>query len=553
MDTKHLREGTLLQSRYKIGRVLGAGGFGLTYLAEDCSLSQKVVIKEYFPREIAGRQEEGRNQPVRPREKNDRKRFQKGKKDFLLEARRLSALFAVPQVVKVLDWFEENETAYLVMEFVRGIPLDRYLEGLDMPLSFRRAWELLEPAAEALEKVHRKGVIHRDINPSNLMLQEDKTIKILDFGAARPYLETEKTMTVLVKRGYAPPEQYLSRGRQGPWTDVYAFCGTLYEMITGVRPEPSVDRVQKDTLYLPSAYGAEIQPEEEQALWRGLELDPEKRIRSMAELRQAFAPAEKGQGRETISKKKCFRRAVPALGACLALLGIGFWFFTGRGPSGKEETVYAGNYGRGTETYREFVKFVRDHALSETEQDASETSSLLGKNQIYTLRGEDVRAWGAPCNMLRFEKKAGDLETRLASDGFLKTETREENQVTVEKYGILLTEFVRTEVWEKTTGEKICVYSDSVNGDLLYVFLVWDPDCREAVLQETLEILQFVAGEWEISWEKEEEKIRQLPEQRDTLLEGPCYRTGFTEAEGTEGIAVVPNAEAVDSNLYYWP
>ena len=293
MDRKNLREGTILQGRYRIGRVLGAGGFGVTYAAEDRSLDQKVVIKEYFPREIAGRLEEEQSQTVRPREKNDRKRFLKGKRDFLLEARRLSALFEVPQIVKVLDWFEENGTAYLVMEFVRGISLDRYLEGLDVPPSFRQAWEMLKPAAEALGKVHRKGIIHRDLNPSNLMLQEDGTIKILDFGAARPYLETEKTMTVLVKRGYAPPEQYLSRGKQGPWTDVYALCGTLYEMVTGVRPEPSVDRVQKDTLYLPSAYGADMQPEEEQALWRGLELDPEKRIRSMEELKQAFAPTEK--------------------------------------------------------------------------------------------------------------------------------------------------------------------------------------------------------------------------------------------------------------------
>lgn len=553
MDRKNLREGTILQGRYRIGRVLGAGGFGVTYAAEDRSLDQKVVIKEYFPREIAGRLEEEQSQTVRPREKNDRKRFLKGKRDFLLEARRLSALFEVPQIVKVLDWFEENGTAYLVMEFVRGISLDRYLEGLDVPPSFRQAWEMLKPAAEALGKVHRKGIIHRDLNPSNLMLQEDGTIKILDFGAARPYLETEKTMTVLVKRGYAPPEQYLSRGKQGPWTDVYALCGTLYEMVTGVRPEPSVDRVQKDTLYLPSAYGVDMQPEEEQALWRGLELDPEKRIRSMEELKQAFAPTEKKPGTEGPKEKKHFRRAVIGLGAGLALLAGILWVFTERGATGREETVYAGNYGRDTEQYREFTEFVREHALSETVQEASGSTPLLGENHIYTLSGEAVRAWGEPCNQLRFEKKAEDLEARLAASGFSRTEIREENQVTVEKYGIILTEFVQTGVWERASGEKIYLYSDSVNGDLLSVFLVWNPEQEEEILKITLELLQFAAEGREVPWEKMERQLRELPEQRETILDGPCYRVGFARAEETEGIAVVPNAEASDSSLYYWP
>lgn len=104
---------------------------------------------------------------------------------------------------------------------------------------------MLEPVAKALEKVHALGIIHRDLNPSNLMVQEDGTIKVIDFGAARKYLDNEKTMTVLVKRGYAPLEQYMHKGKQGPWTDIYALCATLYEMITGVRPDPSIGPCQE--------------------------------------------------------------------------------------------------------------------------------------------------------------------------------------------------------------------------------------------------------------------------------------------------------------------
>ena len=381
MVVRNLREGTVLKSKYRIGQVLGFGGFGITYLARNLELSQTVVIKEYFPMDLAYRDaEKGEVSLTLPREKNDRKVYQKGKKDFLSEARRMAALSDVPSVVKVLDWFEENEIAYLVMEHVRGMGLDRYLERLDEPLSFQEAWKLMLPVLDGLEKVHEKGIIHRDFNPSNLMMQENGTLKMIDFGAARGYLDTEKTMTVLVKRGYAPPEQYLRHGPQGPWTDLYAVCATLYEMMTGVRPQPSIERMQKDQLYLPSAYGAEITPEEEKVLCRGLELTPIHRFRSVKELKEAFLEEErKGEKK---GKKKMMIIIAAAVIVCIAAAG-GIWQYR----IAKEEAVlksYAGNYGKETEKYQEFLTFVKDNAVAE-----EETEALARSVASYLTRKEE--------------------------------------------------------------------------------------------------------------------------------------------------------------------
>lgn len=558
MEKDRLKENTILRDRYRIKKVLGAGGFGITYLAEDVSLGQSVVVKEYFPQEIAGRARDLERQAVRPREKNDRKRFLKGKRDFLTEARRMSELFTVPETVKVLDWFEENETAYLVMEFVRGISLERYLERLDMPPTFLEAWGMIEPVARALSKVHGKGLIHRDLNPSNLMIQEDGSVKIIDFGAARKYLENDKTMTVLVKHGYAPPEQYLDRGKQGPWTDVYSLCATLYEMITGVRPEPSVDRMQKDTLYLPSVYGAEIRPDEERELRRGLELDPKKRIRTMEELCRAFRPENVSEVNEKASSEKKRRLQSPARLCCGAAvcLGIAAAVFLPHSGTGREKISYAGNYGRGTEKYQEFSAFVQEHAVSKTVQER-EGNGIPEESVIYTLTPEAVRLWGEPCNMMRFEKKREELTVWM--DGLEnrpeQTESRETAQVEMRKYGAVLTQFVHTEQYESEKGFTLSVYSDSVNGDLLGFFVTWEEERRQDAEDFIAELLGFLESGQRAGVADVREKIRGLMESpgEGAETEGASYRVCVVQTEGGSGLFIVPNEEAAGSREYYWP
>lgn len=543
MAIRNLKEGTVLKSKYRIGQVLGFGGFGITYLSRNLELSQTVVIKEYFPMDLAYRDsEKGEVSLTLPREKNDRKIYQKGKKDFLSEARRMSALSEVPSVVKVLDWFEENQTAYLVMEHVRGMGLDRYLERLDEPLSFQEAWKLMLPVLNGLEKVHEKGIIHRDFNPSNLMMQENGTLKMIDFGASRRYLDTEKTMTVLVKRGYAPPEQYLRHGPQGPWTDLYAVCATLYEMVTGVRPQPSIERMQKDQLYLPSAYGAEITPEEEKVLCRGLELTPIHRFRSVKELKAALL-GEEPKGKKQRKKKKKVAVAIVAAGVCIVVFG-GIWY--DRSTKEKVLESYAGNYGEGTETYREFLAFVRENAVSEEETEPNEFFPEQGPSMVYTLSTKAVKEWGEPCNQFRLhETKKGLLDWFEDKGQELKLQSElDTNTVTVEKYGAVLTKFVRESRYQIPAGPVILVKSDVVNQELLSVVVAGEGEKEEETVVLAQSVASYLTG-------KEEE-----PEPSERWEEGgPCYHISRVETEeGLEGYKFYPpGADGYSKGPYYWP
>ncbi|MBO5460542.1 MAG: serine/threonine protein kinase, partial [Ruminococcus sp.] len=186
-----------LNMRYRLIRSIGQGGFGITYVAEDEVMKQHVVIKEYFPVMLAGRSEQG--ELILPDTADEKEKYQEGMKRFLNEAKILASLFDVPGVVKVLDYFQENQTAYIVMEYVKGTSLRDYLESMGEELSFEKTCEMLKPVMIALEKVHQKGLLHRDISPDNLMVEEDGKIKMLDFGSAREYFleqDREKTLTI---------------------------------------------------------------------------------------------------------------------------------------------------------------------------------------------------------------------------------------------------------------------------------------------------------------------------------------------------------------------
>ncbi len=278
-----LREGHLLKNRYEVLSVLGHGGFGLTYACRDVTLNLKVAVKEYYPDGFVTRDCKKSATVTYSTTPENMEFVEKGLHRFIDEARVLAKFSGDDGIVDVRDYFEENNTAYIVMEFLDGKDLRQLVKEQGV-LSAEYILKLLLPVMEALDKVHRQGLIHRDISPDNIRMV-GKKVKLLDFGAARDYsYDGTKTMTVLLKRGYAPIEQYGSVESQGPWTDVYALCATIYLCITGQKPPDALVRWENDPLKRPSQLGIEIRPEIENVIMKGLSVSAKDRYQSMYEL-----------------------------------------------------------------------------------------------------------------------------------------------------------------------------------------------------------------------------------------------------------------------------
>ncbi len=280
--------GRVLDGRYRIGRVLGHGGFGITYLAWDENLQLRLAIKEYLPRDCASRAADGVSLAIYAGQASEQ--FSYGLDRFLEEARALAHFDQHPGIVTVKNFFRAHGTGYCVMDFVEGITLSEYLgQQPDGRISFDAALKLLTPVMDALRAVHKEGLLHRDIAPDNIYLTQDGRIKLLDFGAAR-YAASEhsKSLSIILKPGYSPEEQYRTKGHQGPWTDVYGLAATIYRTITGKLPPESLDRLDTDELIPPSKLGIAIRPEQEAALLKGLAVKANQRFQSMVELQNAW-------------------------------------------------------------------------------------------------------------------------------------------------------------------------------------------------------------------------------------------------------------------------
>ncbi len=342
----HLPPGTLLEGRYLLGAVLGEGGFGITYVGLDTRLDVKVAVKEYYPRDRAARSAADFPAVVSlvgmPPEG-----FARGRQRFLEEARVMARMEKQPAIVGVRDFFEANGTAYIVMEYVQGVTLTALTAQRGGRVPPEELFPLLEPVCLALGKLHAAGLVHRDISPDNIML-EDGRARLLDFGCARETAAGRRTLTISLKYGYAPIEQYRQKG-QGPWTDVYALCATMYYCLTGQAPPQPLDRVPEDTLLLPSKLGVALTGRQEHAILKGLRIQPRRRFRSMGQLYEALyedtAPLperkepwqtpEKIAIRETEKPARRRKGRVIAAAAALALaLAGGLWAFLGRSAPG---------------------------------------------------------------------------------------------------------------------------------------------------------------------------------------------------------------------------
>lgn len=299
-----LETGTILMGRYLVGRVLGRGGFGVTYLAYDLKESRRVAVKEYLPDTLAYRMPG--NTKVFTYSGAKQEDFRLGSEKFYEEAQTVARFSGHPNIIHVYDFFYENDTAYFSMEYMEGGDLRQYVERQGGRLEPAAAVELLLPILDALILIHSVNVLHRDISPDNIYITQEGRAKLLDFGSARQVLsEQSKSLSVILKPGFAPVEQYQSHGKQGPWTDIYAYAATLYYCLTGQVPVGAMDRVERDELQPASAYNPGVSQRLDRVLQKALAVRAVRRYQSAAELRAelntAAQPAATGEG-QTLAK-----------------------------------------------------------------------------------------------------------------------------------------------------------------------------------------------------------------------------------------------------------
>lgn len=283
---------TVLNGRYIIGRVLGHGGFGITYLAWDKLEDKKTAIKEYFPEGIVARMPGFPTVSVYSGAKGDF--FRTGLEKFLDEAKALRPFREHPGVVSVYDFFHANNTAYMVMEYLEGQTLSEHLAKYGGKIGLRPAMELLASIFDALEEVHATGMLHRDIKPDNiLVVNGGKQTVLIDFGAARQFVgQRSRNLSALVTDGYSPFEQYQEDGEQGVWTDVYALGATLYRVFSGERPPQSTSRIVQDKLVPLTAKVDGMPKKAALAVNKAMAINPKDRFQSMADFRRALLAAE---------------------------------------------------------------------------------------------------------------------------------------------------------------------------------------------------------------------------------------------------------------------
>lgn len=326
MENKFLPIHTLLQERYEILEVSGEGNFGITYIGWDRLLESKVAIKEFFPISRVRRDVSHGGTDVCVFGERE---YDEILEKYLEEARQLSRLNRIDGIVSIRDFFYANRTAYIVMDFIVGISVRDYVKA-NGGVSENEIKTMLKPIFYALSQIHEQGIIHRDISADNIMVTEDKKVILVDFGSARQVNpDGDKSMTVMIKRGYSAPELYQRHGEQGSFTDVYAICATIYYMLTGKAPDEAIDRILEDeTESLVGMQGIRASKNFCKNIMKGISLKSNERFATMKELESALYVEKKRKG-----------KGVFALAATLFLFaGCGTFFLTKK----EEVTITSG-------------------------------------------------------------------------------------------------------------------------------------------------------------------------------------------------------------------
>lgn len=278
--------GTRLKQEYTIQKILGSGGFGITYGGVRIETGEFVAVKEYFPKRLAFRTWEQGNLSLQLFSDRSRGEFEEGRRHFLDEAKILRKLEGLDSIVSVYDYFEENGTAYIVMEYIKGSTLGQIVKEKGT-LSFEEMTTLFSTLLVSVGDMHQWGLVHRDISPENLILGEDSRLHLIDFGAAKWNPQEGEANTVILKAGYAPVELYIPNGKIGPWTDIYSICATMYFTLTGLPPEEAVRRMEQgEDEILPGLGG--LAAGQSAILKKGLALQPAHRFASAMKLREAL-------------------------------------------------------------------------------------------------------------------------------------------------------------------------------------------------------------------------------------------------------------------------
>lgn len=313
---------TLLNNRYLIGRVLGKGGFGVTYIAKDIISNNICAVKEYMPSEYSTRS--GGTQNIVPFS-DDKARFvfTHGREKFMEEAKTLLKLRNNPIVVDILDYFTQNNTAYLVMEYLDGQDLRKLARDSGGKLDSEFAKMVFVTIASSLMEIHRLNILHRDLSPENIIVTSDGRIKLIDFGAARNFVSTQnKGMSILLKPGFAPPEQYNAKGTQGPWSDVYALCATFYTLVSGKPLVDALFRYRGESQPSLASLGCPVTKKTSDVIEHGMELDFKRRYKDFKELlddidivastgpRKKVTPKDDAQQRKIVQQGQCSQQRV---------------------------------------------------------------------------------------------------------------------------------------------------------------------------------------------------------------------------------------------------
>ena len=331
-EAYHLAPGEILNHKYIVGTAIDSGGFGIIYRAWDAQMEQVVAIKEYFPNGVVSRVP-GQNDVIIYSGKN-REVFRKGVDRFLVEARNM-AEFSQPDIVALYDYFEENNTAYIVMEYLDGVSFKEYLKERGGQIPSEEVVDITLHVLAALEEIHSHHIIHRDISPDNIFLCSNHRVKVIDFGAARfSSGEESSNFSAIVKPGYAPAEQYRTKSRQGPFTDLYALGACMYQAATGEKPQESLARAMHDDLRPPKELNPEVPEYLSDIIMKAMAMDEDERFQSSEEFMKALkghqiakTPAKKKPKKKRKKGNSVLKMAVAVVLTLLLCAGA-FWGIT---------------------------------------------------------------------------------------------------------------------------------------------------------------------------------------------------------------------------------